>query len=154
VNTILQTVGSLIVAAIGAGVGWAATEFGARPVRRFYDLRAEIIQKMAQYGNVRAPFKQTQTGDVDETMPPLNPEEPALLREGQAVMRDLAARMRAFTYNEILARFLLTLVLRFDPHKASLGLFGYSNTMNTYGSDKASKLKMIEEALHLPAHTL
>jgi hypothetical protein len=152
VNTILQTVGSLIVAAIGAGLGWAATEFLARPIRRFYDLRAEIIQKMAQYDNVRASFKQTQTGDVEETMPPLNPEELALLREGQAVMRDLAARMRAFTYNEILARFLLA--LRYDPHKASLGLFGYSNTMDSYGSDRASKLKMIEEALRLPVHTL
>jgi hypothetical protein len=150
---ILQTVGSLLAGAIGAGIGWVLLEFVARPIRRFYDLRAEIIQKMAQYGNVRARYKETDTEGFLEESPPLSPTELAALEEAQLAIRDLATRMRAFAYNETLAQWVLRLV-RYDPHKASQGLIGYSNYMSTYGGAKASKKKMVEDALHLGEHML
>jgi hypothetical protein len=153
VSTILQTIGSLLAGAIAAGLGWAATEFLARPVRRFYDLRGEIIQKMAHYGNVRASHKEAPDGGVIENTPLLHPTEQARLEEAQLAIRDLSTRMRAFAYNEALARRTLML-LRYDPLKASDGLMGYSNYMNISGAAKASKKKMVEDALHIPEHTL
>jgi hypothetical protein len=152
VDTILQTFGSLLAGAVGAALGWVILEFVARPIRRFYDLRGEIIQKMAQYGNVRARYKETHDGKIIENMPSLRPTEESVLEEAQQVMRDLAARMRAFAYNESLARWVLT--VRYDPHKASQGLFGYSNSLDTYGGGKTSKIKMVEDALRVPTHTL
>jgi hypothetical protein len=142
---ILQTIGSLLAGAIGAAIGWALLEFIARPIRRFYDLRAEII--------VRARYKERDTEGFIEETPPLSPTELATLEEAQLAIRDLATRMRAFAYNEILAQWVLTL-LRYDPHKASQGLIGYSNYMSTYGGAKASKKKMVEDALHLSEHML
>lgn len=152
-NTILQTIGSLLAGAIAAALGWAATEFVARPTRRFYDLRAEIIQKMAQYGNVRARYKETEVDRVIEETPHLNPSELAALEEAQLAIRGLATRMRAFAYNETAARWALTL-FGYDPLKASDSLMGYSNYMNTYGGAKASKKKAVEDALRVPEHTL
>lgn len=149
-NTILQTIGSLLAGAIAAGLGWAATEFLARPIRRFYDLRAEIIQKMAEYGNVRARFKQTDNGVEEYTS--LSTQESTRLEEAQRAIRELGARMRAFAYNETFAG--RVIAFWYDPQKASQGLIGYSNTIDTYGPDKALKKKMVEDALRLPLHTL
>lgn len=38
---ILDIIGSVIFGAVAAGVGWGVTEFVARPIRKFYDLRAD-----------------------------------------------------------------------------------------------------------------
>jgi hypothetical protein len=140
VYTILHTIGSLLAGAIGAAIGWVALEFVARPIRRFYDLRAEIIQKMAQYGNLRARYKETEADGIIEAAPPLRPTELAALEEAQIAIRDLATRMRAFAYNEMLARRAL-MFFRYDVLKASDSLMGYSNYMNTYGGAKVSKKK-------------
>jgi hypothetical protein len=150
VDTILQTIGSLLAGAIAAGLGWSTTEFLARPIRRFYDLRAEIIQKMAEYAKLRARFKQTDNGVEEYTS--LSAQESARLEEAQQTFRELGARMRAFAYNETFASRVIG--FWYDPQKASQGLIGYSNTIGTYGPDKASKKKMVEDALRLPLHAL
>jgi hypothetical protein len=145
---VAETIGSLLVAAIGAGIGWAVTEFVARPVRRFFDLRTEIIQTMAQYANLRARHKEMQGGPMQE----VSPTEMSALEEARTAVRGLGARMRSFAYGETLAASVVS--LRYDPRKASEGLFGYSNVIDTYGPEKASKKKMIENALRLPEHLL
>jgi hypothetical protein len=44
--------------AIAAGVlGWVLGMFVGRPLRRFFELRGEIIGRLAQYDNVRADWK-------------------------------------------------------------------------------------------------
>jgi hypothetical protein len=60
---ILETIGSLIVAAIGAGLGWAATEFVARPIRKFFDLRGDAVRMVSQYGNLPARFHEKRLSD-------------------------------------------------------------------------------------------
>jgi hypothetical protein len=149
-DVILETIGSLVVGAIGAGLGWGATEFVARPIRRFFDLRGEIIRRIAQYANVPARYKDMRNGTKEEL--PLGKDELARLREAQGVVRDLAAQMRGFAHNETLARW--ALLLRYDPREASEGLFGLSNDMDTYGDDRLRRRKMISKALRIPENIL
>jgi len=83
---ILDTIGSLIVGAIGAGIGWGLTEFAARPIRRFFDLRGEVIRRMAQYADIS---KQViERGGEVET--PETEETRARARDAESVIRDLA----------------------------------------------------------------
>jgi hypothetical protein len=75
-------------------------------------------------------------------------EDIATLKEAQNKIRDLASRFQAFAANETYAlRFVLW--SGYDPMKASAGLFGLSNTVEKYGSDKAFQKKTIAEALCL-----
>ena len=116
---ILDTIGSLGLAAIAGGVGWAATEFVARPIRRFFDLRGEVIRRMAQYAIL------TVQTDKEGHEVEIAVTEDAF-REAESVTRDLAAQMLAFAYNETFARSILVHVLRYDPREASEGLFAIS----------------------------
>lgn len=124
---ILDTIGSLGLAAIAGGVGWAATEFVARPIRRFFDLRGEVIRRMAQYAILTVQFDKE--GHEVET-----PVTEDAFREAESVTRDLAAQMLAFAYNETFARSILVHVLRYDPREASEGLFAISWTTRVAGS--------------------
>lgn len=126
------------------GVGWLVTSFAAGPFRQFYDLRSEVIQKGVLYANVRARAKQDRPDyrshvELDET-------ELERLREAENKFRDLAARMRAFALNE---PFAVWLVKRrgYDPLKASSALLSVSNTIGTYGPDRAAAAKTLEEVL-------
>ncbi len=47
-----------LLAFAAAVVGWLATDFVASPVRRFFNLRIEIIRRMTQFANVRARWKE------------------------------------------------------------------------------------------------
>ncbi len=148
---ILETIGSLIVAAIGAGIGWALTEFVARPIRKFFDLRGEIIRRIAQYANVPARYNDLRNGKKE--ILPLTEDQLAKLQEAQGVVRDLAAQMRGFAHSETLAKLVLRL-LRYDPREASEGLFGLSNDMDTYGEAVLRRRKIISGALRIPESIL
>ena len=85
------------------------------------------------------------TGD-DEDMTPDNFER---LQEAENQYRDLASQVRAFadTQSPTCA------VLRwfgFDVRKASSGLIGLSNAINTYGKTRAFQKQTINEALKFP----
>jgi len=43
-----QVIGSFLAAALG----WVVLEFVARPLRKFYDLRGEVIRRLTEYANV------------------------------------------------------------------------------------------------------
>ena len=148
---ILQTIGSLLAGAIGAGLGWVTLEFVARPIRRFFDLRGEIIRRVAQYNNVPARYRDKRDG-TKETLP-IGEDQLAKLQEAQSVIRDLAARMRGFAHNESFAEWVL-LQLRYDPRGASDGLFGLSNDMDTYGEDQRRRRQIIGKALRIPENIL
>ena len=153
---ILETIGSLIVGAIGAGIGWGTTEFVARPIRKFFDLRADAIRLVSQYDNLRAWRHETRVSD-DETRvwedPTLSQTNLAKLDEAENALRALAAQMRGFAYNESIANRALRW-MGFDPKKASEGLFGIANTIDTTGSTRVRNKQMVTEALRLPEHTL
>src|SRR5262249_6907682 len=132
---IIETVGSLIVGAIGAGLGWGLTEFVARPIRKFFDLRGEAVQTISRYGNLRAKYDERRQPDdsiITSEDLTLSEAQIAQLHEAQVALRDLAARMRGFAFNETLAKRAIQL-LGYDPQRASEGLFGVANTVDRTG---------------------
>ena len=141
---ILETIGSLIVGAIGAGLGWGATEFAARPIRKFFDLRGEVIRRLAQYADI--PKQVIERGGEVQT-PDVTEVTRARAREAESVIRDLAAQMLSFAYNDTFARSILA--LRYDPREAAEGLFGLSWLHISEGSLKDRPREMVAKALRI-----
>jgi hypothetical protein len=54
--------------------------------------------------------------------------------------------MRAFAQNEMLAMRVVS-ALGYDAMKASAGLFGISNSLDTYGGNRAFQKRTVEDAL-------
>jgi hypothetical protein len=125
-------------------IGWAGSSFVGKPLRSFFDLRGEIIQRIIEFANVRARYNV----DEEEVDPPLSADEIARLDEKKRVIRDLAARMRAFAENEPVAVWVVTR-LGYDLANASTGLFGLSNTADRYGPDKKFHEQTLERALKI-----
>ena len=108
-------------------------------MRRFFDLRGEIIRRPTEFANVRARF-----GGLEE-LGPISDQENARLEEAQRTLRDLASQMRAFAENEPLAAWFVC--WRYDPMNASAGLIGLSGSYDTYGSDRAFHGQTVATAL-------
>jgi hypothetical protein len=136
----LETIG---ICAVG-GIGWFATAFVGAPIRRFFDLRGEVIQRSVMYANVMAVQKEF----PDDSVKPvdLSDDESKRLREAVDVFRDLAARMRAFALNERLAVWVLKW-WGYDPWEASEALLWVSYMLPTYGGNRANAKKILEKAL-------
>jgi hypothetical protein len=145
---LMQLLGSFVAGA----AGWFALEFVGRPVRRFFDLRGEVLRQMAVFANVSARWKEVRdsvgaiSGEREDMG--LSAVENQRLEEAQRLLRDLASQMRAFTQNEWLAARIVRW-LRFDPLKASAGLFGLSNVLDTHGGSRAFQTKTVEDALRI-----
>lgn len=125
------------------GLGWLVTSFVGSPIRRFYDLRGEIIHRSVLYGNVLAVEKEF----PDETVEPnrISKDETKRLSDAVDVFRDLGARMRAFALNEPLAVWIVK--WRYDPWEASEALLRVSNTLPTYGGNRSDAKRILEESL-------
>ena len=128
VSGMLSAFGSFLAAAIG----WIALEFVARPFRKFFDLRGEIIQLSVQTANVRARVKESRSGFGEPEILDLSEDDIKRLDAAQNSYRELASRMSAFAENETLA-FRAALILGYDPASASAALIGISNTRHLYG---------------------
>jgi hypothetical protein len=144
----IQVVGSFLAAAFG----WVVLEFVGRPLRKFFDLRGEVIRKLIEYANIRARWKIIKddsgaiSGEREDMKLPA--DEIARMEEAQRSLRDLAAQMRAFAENETWARWLARL-LRYNPRDASSGLVGLSNSLDTYGEGRDFHRKTLRRALRL-----
>jgi hypothetical protein len=136
--------GTTITIALG-GFGWLITSFFGRPYMQFHDLRSEVIQKSVLYDNVSAAAKQREF-DGYRSHVELTEVELYRLREAQEEFRDLAARMRAFALNEPLTVWFVKL-WHYDSLEASAALLGVSNTLDTYGRDRADAKKTLERVL-------
>src|SRR6266540_7241592 len=110
------------VLALGA-LGWFGTSFVGRPLREFFDLRREVIQKSVLYNNVSAAATEFPDGSTEPVE--ISEGELKRLQEALNAFRDLAARMRAFALNEHLAVWLVK--WRYDPWEASVALLRASN---------------------------
>jgi hypothetical protein len=134
-------------------LGWGTTSFVGTPIRRFFDLRGEVIRRLVEFANVPARWKEMRddsgfpAGRVQDM--DLSDKENARLEEAQRVLRDLASQMLAFAGNEIFAGWFVRRVMRFDPKAAGNGLIGLSNEYDTYGGSRAFQAKMIETALRI-----
>jgi hypothetical protein len=126
------------------GIGWLVTSFVGQPFRRFFDLRNEAIHKSVFYANIAAAQRANANGMVEQ----LDRYEAELerLHEAEDTFRDLAARMRAFALNEPLAVWLVGL-WRFNPMTASNALLAVSNSLYSYGGDRAAAKTRLERVL-------
>src|ERR1700682_426908 len=131
-------------------ISWIGLNIIGKPLLRFFDLRTEVRRTMILYDNVSARWREC--GHVrisalgDEDMTPDNFER---IQEAENQYRDLASQVRAFadTQSPTCA------VLRwfgFDVRKASSGLIGLSNTLNTYGKTRAFHKEGINAAMKFP----
>jgi len=124
---------------------WIVFNLIGKPLLRFFDLRTEARRIMVLYDNVAARWKDSVHGAivVNEDMTPRNFER---LQEAENQYRDIASQIRAFADTQAPT----CLILRwfgFEVRKASSGLLGLSNTVNTYGKGRASHKEMTNEAL-------
>jgi len=135
---------------VAALISWIVFNTIGKPLLRFFDLRTEIRRTMILYDNVRARWRERDKVRAlvvgDEDMTPDNFER---LQEAENQYRDLASQVRAFADTQsptctILRWFSL------DARKASSGLIGLSNTINTYGKARAFQKQTINEALRFP----
>ena len=146
-TAVLQAIGSFAAGAIA----WVALEFFGRPLRKFYDLRGETVYRLAKVASVRSRTKasneQSASGEVEEFR--LSETELVELADARKTVRDLSSQFRAFAYNETYAlRF--ARLLGYDPLKASEGLFGLSNSLETYGGERVYHRKIVQTALKIP----
>jgi hypothetical protein len=133
-------------------IGWIVFNTIGKPLLMFFDLRTEIRRTMILYDNVRARWMQAgeyarvlAASEVDRT-----PDNFERLQEAENQYRDLGSQVRAFADTQSPT----CIVLRwfgFDVRKASSGLIGLSNTINTYGKARAFHKDTINEAMKFPA---
>lgn len=142
----VQVIGSFLAAALG----WVVLEFVGRPLRKFFDLRGEIIRRLIEFANIRARWKlvEDSSGAVsaEATEISLSEAEIARLEDAKKALRDLASQMSAFAENETSAR-LVAQLLGYNLREASAGLIGLSNSFDIYGETKAFHRKTLARAL-------
>lgn len=139
-----------------AVIGWLTLEFVGRPFRRFYDLRGEIISRLAQFANVSARWKEILDDDgvvSGRKEQSLSEDEIKRLEEAKGILRNLASQMRAFALNETVGGYAVRL-FRYNPRKASDGLFGLSNSIDTYGSERRLHRVTIAKALRIDVNMI
>lgn len=139
----IDVLSTTVTLGLGAA-GWLIASFVGRPFLQFHDLRSEVIQKSVLYDNVRASAKQDRPDYKAHVE--LDDIELDRLREAQEAFRDLAARTRAFALNEPFAVWLVKW-RRYDPMNASTALLSVSNTIATYGPDRAGAKEALEHVL-------
>ena len=148
-EVVLQVIGFFFAAAFA----WITLEFVGRPLRKFFDLRGEIIRRLNEFANVRARLKEVPDSsgaiscDLEEM--DLSAVEIARLEEAQRTFRDLASQMQAFAQNETFAQYVAELLLRYKPQAASAALIGLSNSYDTYGASKARHRDNLRKALRI-----
>ena len=131
-------------------ISWIVFNTIGKPLLKFFDLRTEVRRTMILYDNVRARWRERNNVRVsavgDEDMTPDNFER---LQEAENQYRDLASQGRAFAVTQAPTCTILRW-FGFDVRKASSGLIGLSNTINTYGKTRAVQKQTINQALRFP----
>jgi hypothetical protein len=128
---------------------WCVLHFLGKPLLRFYDLRNEVSTKLAEYGNIKAQWKALPDAPTTLEQLDLPPVHQNRLAEAQSIFRQLGSAMKAFAENQSMAVQILQW-LGYDPLKASEGLIGYSNSIDTYGVGRHHFHQVIRTALRFP----
>jgi hypothetical protein len=129
---------------------WIVFNTIGKPLLRFFDLRTEVRRAMILYGNVRARWREAGDVAVAVAVDDMTPDNFDRLQEAENQYRDLASQVRAFADTQSPTCVVLRW-LGFDLRKASSGLIGLSNTLNTYGKSRAFHKEAISVAMKFPA---
>jgi hypothetical protein len=94
-ESVFAVLGSAIAGAVGAALGRIILNFLGSPVRKYFDLRGEVIRRVTEFANVRARWQQTRDGelrviDIDPNEA-LYGKEDVRLYEAKRTFRDLAS---------------------------------------------------------------
>jgi hypothetical protein len=130
-------------------LSWIVFNTIGKPLLRFFDLRTEVRRVMVLYDNVRARWREASVVAVAVAVDEMTPGNIERLQEAENQYRDLASQVRAFADTQSPT----CIVLRwfgFDLRKASSGLIGLSNTLNTYGKGRAFHKQTINAAMRFP----
>jgi hypothetical protein len=148
-GTILLAIASALGGALGSAVGWVVASFIGAPIRKFFDLRAEVLQKEIEFANVPARLKETARGS-QEYVPNENfsSDYEERLDEAQHVFRDLASKIGAFARAEPFAAWAVAR-MGWNSSRVSEALIGFSNVYDKYGSEKVEARTRLEKALRV-----
>jgi hypothetical protein len=130
-------------------IGWITLEFVARPIRNFFDVRREVGQQLVQFANVSARWKSRHLEPEVREAGDLSEEEAGRLEAAQRTYRDLGARMKAFGETEHPATWLLKHAFRIDAVKARSAMLGLSNSVDSYGDNRAHYREAVRKALRI-----
>jgi hypothetical protein len=138
---------TLLIGFIGI-CAWLLTNFVAKPLRRFFDLRRDVNRCLVRYGNVSA--RARWTDDNKREVLQISPEEDERLMEAHNALRDLAGDMRAFANVEIVAN-RIVICLGYDADKIASALVGYSNNILAYGKMRSNSHDQVQRLLRINA---
>jgi hypothetical protein len=129
---------NLLGGAIGGIATWLFVDFVTRPLRQFYQMRAEIFERIQYYGNLptHEPGASLETGEAERPIEAMN------------ALRQLSTRMMSFAATEAPAVWLLR-QCGYDPIQAGRALIGYSNTIMMQGGERAIHRKKVLTALRI-----
>jgi hypothetical protein len=129
---------NLLGGAIGGIATWLFVDFVTRPLRQFYQMRAEIFERIQYYGNLptHEPGASLETGEAERAIEAMN------------ALRQLSTRIMSFAATEAPAVWLLR-QRGHDPMQAGRSLIGYSNTIMTQGGERAIHRKKVLTALRI-----
>ena len=133
-----------------AFISWIVFNTIGKPLLRFFDMRTEVRRTMILYDNVRARWRGRDDFHVSASSDGMTPDNFERLLEAENQYRDLASQVRAFADTQSPTCVVLRW-LGFDVRKASSGLIGLSNTLNTYGKTRSFQKQTINEALKFPS---
>jgi hypothetical protein len=137
--------GTLFTGLIGGVCAWFLTDYVAKPLRRFFDLRREINRCLINYGNVRSRAEWTPIGRVTAK---ISPEEDAQLTKAQHAFLKLGAEMRAFANEDRVANRAVR-ALGCDADKIASALVAYSNQISTSGELRYSAYRRLQKLLRI-----
>jgi hypothetical protein len=137
---------SLITGFLGGVGAWFLTDYVAKPLRRFYDLRREVSRCLVVFGNVGARSAIDQSGARKKLE--LSADEDARLVDAQNTFRGLAGDMRAFANVDFLANWLVTR-LGYDADKIASALIALEGELPTKGKPRADARERVQKLLHI-----
>jgi hypothetical protein len=140
----VSNLGTIAVALLS----WIVFNTIGQPLLRFFDLRTEVRRVMILYDSVTA--RRRDAGAVAVAVDDMTPDNFDRLQEAESQYRDMASQVRAFADTQSPTCTVLRW-LGFDVRKASSGLLGLSNTLNTYGKGRALHKESINAAMKFPA---
>jgi hypothetical protein len=136
--------GPLIMGALGGIGSWFLTQGVTEPLRRFSEMRRDIIEHLLDTLNVPATHDAT-TGEP--TKRNVSDQDLARLREAERKCRQLGTKLLSFYQTDFVAEHLLRWCWRYDVLKAGRALIGLSNNLSLYGAARKEHRQDIHTAL-------
>jgi len=137
--------GTLLTGFIGGVCAWFLTDYVAKPVRRFFDLRRQVNRCLLYCDNVQPRAEWSPIGRVSTK---ISPEDDAKLTTAQNALMKLGGEMRAFANGDRLANQVVR-ALGCDADKIAGALVAYSNQISTSGELRYSAQRRLQKLLRI-----